>query len=192
MTERRYSPARLAVLGVALLASACGGGAIAEPGAPSPAASKSNPTTTTVADTDCPVTLPNGFQPSPPEDVIYTKDLPAPTPYPVEYPHEGLAWHGTEELWTALPIDGQSEERKSVWWSTNFPGGTVEERPEVHVTWTRLDGKGTLDNGGEATNAYTAEEGWFMIAGIDPDEPGCWQVDATYKGATLSFVYEQP
>lgn len=30
-----------------------------------------------------------------------------------------------------------------------------------------------------------------MIAGIDPNEAGCWEVEATYKGATLSYVYEK-
>ncbi len=29
-----------------------------------------------------------------------------------------------------------------------------------------------------------------MINGIDPDEPECWEVTATYKGATLGYVYE--
>lgn len=26
--------------------------------------------------------------------------------------------------------------------------------------------------------------------GIDPEEPGCWEVTATYRGASLSYVYE--
>ncbi|MGH3951108.1 MAG: hypothetical protein ACRDSE_18665 [Pseudonocardiaceae bacterium] len=60
------------------------------------------------------------------------------------------------------------------------------------MTWTRLDTDQfvVIDNGGKATNAYTPEEGWFMIAGIDPDQPGCWEVEATYKGASLR-VYEK-
>lgn len=29
-----------------------------------------------------------------------------------------------------------------------------------------------------------------MVNGIDPQEPGCWEVTATYRGATLSYVYE--
>lgn len=31
-----------------------------------------------------------------------------------------------------------------------------------------------------------------MIAGLDPNEPGCWQVTSTYKGATLTYVYLVP
>lgn len=29
-----------------------------------------------------------------------------------------------------------------------------------------------------------------MIGGIDPGEAGCWEVEAAYKGATLTYVYE--
>jgi hypothetical protein len=140
--------------------------------------SSAPPPTTTL---QCPITLPGaGFR--------------APEPYPTDYPHEGLAWYGTDALWTALAVEGDHGPRKTVLWSAAFPGGAVEERPEVWVTWRRLDVDPPveLDNGGEATNAATAEEGWFMIAGIDPDEPGCWEVEATYKGATLSYVYEVP
>lgn len=35
-------------------------------------------------------------------------------------------------------------------------------------------------------------DGWFMIAGIDPDEPGCWRVTAAYSGVELSYVYNRP
>ena len=31
---------------------------------------------------------------------------------------------------------------------------------------------------------------WFLIAGIDPMDPGCWQASAGYKGAELTYVYE--
>ena len=138
------------------------------------------------------MTIPgSGLEVAPPADAVYSKAFPAPDPYPRQYPHEGMVWYGSEDLWTALPVDGEYEARKSVWWSANFPGGTVEEQPEVWVTWTRLDSDEpvVVDNDGRATNAHTAVEGWFMIAGIDPDEPGCWKVEATYKDASLSYVY---
>lgn len=146
-------------------------------------------------DLECPVTIPSqpGFVATKSEKVTYSKNFPPPDPWPSEYPHEGMVWYGSEDLWTALAIDGDHGERKSVWWSVAFPGGVVEEQPDVSVTWTRLDTDQpvVIDNGGQATNAYTSEEGWFMIAGIDPDEPGCWEVEATYKGASLSYVYEK-
>jgi hypothetical protein len=129
----------------------------------------------------CPITLPNpeGFVP--------------PSPWPAQPVAPGDVWYGTAELWTALPIDGDYGLRKSVWWSSNFPGGTVEEQPPLSVTWERLDdGDPGVQAGEGATNAYTDEDGWFMIAGIDPDESGCFRVTATYKGATLSYVYQSP
>jgi hypothetical protein len=147
------------------------------------------------SDFECPVTIPPqpGFLASAPENVTYSEHFPAPDPWPTEYPHEGEVWYGSEELWTALAVNGDHGGRKSVWWSVNFPGGMVEEQPEVSVTWTRLDTdeRVVIDNGGEATNAFIPEQGWFIIAGIDPAEAGCWEVEATYKGATLSYVYEK-
>ncbi len=137
---------------------------------------------------ECPVTIPPqpGFSP--------------PEPWPDTYPHEGSVWYGNPGLWTVLETDGDYGPRKSVWWSANFPGGAEEERPDLHVIWTRLDAdeQVVIDNRGRATNAHTEAEGWFMIAGIDPDaatddfgEPGCWRVTAEYKGATLSYVYQR-
>jgi hypothetical protein len=144
-------------------------------------------------ESDCPVTIPPdpGFVATEPEKAGYSEHFPAPEPFPNEYPHEGMVWYGTDELWTVLSVDGDHAPRKSVWWSSNFPGGIMEGEPEVWVTWTRLDTDRpvVIDNDGNATNAYIPEEGWFMIAGIDPPQPGCWQVEATYKGASLTYVY---
>jgi hypothetical protein len=161
--------------------------------------SSSEPTPTTDVETDdnpafyCPVTIPPqpGFAPSRPDDATYSEHFPAPDPWPAEYPYDAMVWYGTDDLWTALPIDGDYGLRKSVWWSANF-GGISESEPDVWVTWTRLDTDEpvTVDNAGKATNAHTPTEGWFMIAGIDPADPGCWEVTATYKGATLTYVYE--
>lgn len=126
----------------------------------------------------CPVTYPDGrFQ--------------APDPYPTEPVHVGMVWHGSEALWTALPVDGQSVERKTVFWSASFPGGTDGAEPELEVTYRRLDAETPPEsNEGRATGGHTPEDGWFMIGGIDPGDPGCWEVTATYKGTTLSYVYE--
>lgn len=80
-----------------------------------------------------------------------------------------------------------------MWWSPSFPGGREESQPKIDVVWQRLDSDDPpISNKGRGTNAHTPEDGWFMIAGIDPDEAGCWQVTATYKGADLSYVYERP
>ena len=129
----------------------------------------------------CPVTIPtqSGFL--------------APEPWPTHFPEDqdGIFWYGTDDLWTVLPLrPSEYGPRKSVWWSANFPGGVVEERPEITVTWRRLDQDAPVVQIDGGTNAHIPSQGHFMIAGFDPSEPGCWQVTATYKGATLSYVYD--
>ncbi len=184
----------------ALLLSACG----ATTGTDGSGEAHVAPTTTLAitttappagSDFDCPATIPPqpGLVTTESEDVTYSENFPAPDPWPAEYPHAGMVWYGTPELWTALAVDGDHGIRKSVWWSANFPGGIEEEQPEVFVTWTRLDTEEpvVIDNDGSATNAYIPEEGWFMIAGIDPNQAGCWEVEATYKGASLAYVYQR-
>ena len=91
-------------------------------------------------------------------------------------------------MFTQLPVDGDYGPRKSVWWSAHSREATRKQsRPSPSP---RLDERASrISEGG--TNAYTPEDGWFMISGIDPDEPGCWRVTATYRGATLSYVYER-
>ena len=130
----------------------------------------------------CATTIPSqpGFQPS--------------DPWPATYPFEGWVWYGTEELWTFLDIDGDHGRRKSVWWSVHFGGAALEPTPDIGVVWRRIDGDSPLVIEEEApgTNAHTDDHGWAMMNGIDPEDPGCWEVTATYRGATLSYVYEYP
>lgn len=126
---------------------------------------------------DCPITFPTDPDFSPPDG--YPQDA-----------RVGEGWFGSAGLWTTLPLDGAYGQRKSVWWSTSFPGGSVEEQPAISVTWNRLDIESAPLVADVGTNAFTAEDGDFMIAGIDPEGPGCWEVTATYKGATVRYVYE--
>jgi hypothetical protein len=126
---------------------------------------------------ECPITLPN-------------PDFSPPPGYPQDA-EPGQAWFGSPGLWTVLPVDGAYGHRKSVWWSEHFPGGSEEEQPPITVTWRRLDVAVDLITSDRGTNAYTAADGDFMIAGIDPDVSGCWEVTATYKGATVRYVYER-
>lgn len=136
-----------------------------------------------VAAGECPVTTPPASAFTPPE------------PWPATPPAGDVVWYGTDDLWTVLSIDGHTP-RKSVWWSAAFPGGGVEPEPEIAVVYERLDDPGddeaVVDLGPKGTNANTAEDGWFMIAGGEPETPGCWQATATYKDATLTYVFEVP
>jgi hypothetical protein len=167
-----------------ILIVACGDAATdTATGASANSAAATTTTTTTAATLttpfECPVTVP----PVP--------GLAVPEPYP-EQPSQGV-WYGTEELWTVLEPDGTYAPRKGVFWSADFPGGDVEEQPDLAVTWKRLDEDApVIAEGSPGTNAYTSEDGWFMMAGIDPDARGCWEVTATYRGAILSYVYLRP
>lgn len=130
---------------------------------------------------NCPVTIPIGnFTPpdTQPE-------------HPAAWPDS--VWYGSDDLWTVLSIDGSYQPRKSVWWSANFPGGGIENEPDITVRYTLLESRRQMtlvsDRG---TNAHTPEEGWFMIAGIDAPIKGCWQVTANYKGTSLTYIYYNP
>jgi hypothetical protein len=115
--------------------------------------------------------------------------LAPPAPYQPSPSDESMVWYGTTALWTPLTIDATYRPRKSVWWSSAFGGGAHEPTPEISVTYQRLDAKAPLiSSGSPGTNAFTEEDGWFMIADIDPETRGCWKVTATYREATLSYV----
>jgi hypothetical protein len=103
-----------------------------------------------------------------------------------------VAWYGTAELWTVLERDGTHPPRKSVWWSADFAGGAEEPSPDIAVTFRRLDiDAPPITTGYPGTNIHT-EDGWFMVAGFDPQESGCWEATASYRGAVLSYVYLVP
>ncbi len=71
----------------------------------------------------CPVTNPDGrFQ----------------AQLPIRPSHFMWGWSGTVRLWTALPVDGQSVDRKTVFWSASFPGGIEEAEPALEVTYRSL------------------------------------------------------
>lgn len=116
-----------------------------------------------------------------------------PAPYAPKPSDPDAVWYGTGDLWTVLEAQGARAPRKSVWWSAHYQGGLVEPAPDISVVYDRLDRASPLvTGGGPGTNAHTVHDGWFMIAGIDPTISGCWRVTASYRGATLSYVYQMP
>lgn len=166
-----------------LLCAAASVGAVAcgEPEATEVGGDRSDAPQTATAEAHmppCPVTIPPtpGFTPPP--------------PHPGAPAEPNSVWFGSPALWTVLSKDGTYARRKSVWWSSGFRGGRLEQEPEIEVTWRRLDPPTrVVAEDGPGTNAFTHEAGWFMIAGIDPEDPGCWEVTATYRGARLSYTY---
>lgn len=102
---------------------------------------------------------------------------------------DGKVWYGTDELWTAIPANGISDFEKSVWWSSNFPGSAEEPSPEIEVTYRLLGDETETITNSNVIVATTPDEGSFMSVGFQPAFQGCWEVTATYKDATLTYVY---
>ena len=116
-----------------------------------------------------------------------------PAPYERGPADDTVALYGTADLWTRLPLDGRHVPTKGAWWSGDYGGGAVEEEPAITVTWRRIDGTASpIGSSGPGGNAYTADDGWFMLQGIGPEPSGCWQVTATYRNAELSYVTNVP
>ncbi|MEM7342020.1 MAG: hypothetical protein AAF467_25485 [Actinomycetota bacterium] len=129
---------------------------------------------------ECPTT-------QPPEEAFVP-----PAPWPATPASDNMAWYGTDELWTVIEIDWPIE-NKSVWWSAQFPGGPDEPNPPLTVIFERLDADlPPIVYDAPGTNAFTDADQWFMINGREPTESGCWQATATYRGTTLSYIFEVP
>lgn len=113
-----------------------------------------------------------------------------PDPYPPQPEITGGVWYGSDELWTVVVPDGPAPAR-SLWWSERYEGGSAEPRPDIEVVYERLDDVGTapivLD---EATHVLGDKDSDFIIAGMAPAQPGCWQVTATYRDAELQLVLD--
>ena len=115
-----------------------------------------------------------------------------PNPWPAVPSSDDFVWYGSDDLWTVLEV-GPSQENKSVWWSANFTNAEFESWPEIVVVFERLDVEADpVVFASPGTNAFSPEDQLFMINGFEPRDPGCWQATATYKGATLQYVYFVP
>lgn len=111
-----------------------------------------------------------------------------PEPYPALAP-PGTFWYGTQDLWTALPIDGswQGLRQKVFWWHLGFDGRT-EHKPQLTVAGRRLDGAGSFVRAPPATNASNAGfGGWTILALVDIPTTGCWEITGSYRGGMIRF-----
>lgn len=108
-------------------------------------------------------------------------------------------WYGAPELWTFVNPDGQEWDglpvapdgtltQKTFWWSERFAIGDPS-LPDIAVTMQRV-GSNTIvgDAQDRPTTGSNPKIGSFMLVGLNIPEPGCWEVTASYKGATLSYV----
>ncbi len=120
-------------------------------------------------------------------------EYPAPARPPDSYDAD---WFGDAHLWTMvrhggevwfdLPRGPDGLVQKTFWWSTDFDANR-EPQPAITVTGRQIDGSGAFRAPTPGTNAH-ADFGSAMLAGIDVPATGCWEITATYKQVTLSYV----
>ena len=96
-----------------------------------------------------------------------------------------------------LPVDGARNPQlargeKTWWFSQHFVDPSMESSPRIAVTAQRLDNGGGSDPillAESGTNA-SADFGLAMLVGLQVPSQGCWELTATYKGHSLSYVIE--
>jgi hypothetical protein len=93
--------------------------------------------------------------------------------------------HGGE-VWSNLPRGDDGLGQKTFWWSADFDVNH-EPRPAITVTGQQLDGSGRFVSPAPGTNAG-ADFGSAMLVGVGVPMAGCWEITATYRRATLSYV----
>jgi hypothetical protein len=196
---RSTRPVALSLATVAVLV-ACGTG---QPAGPPPSASPESPVPITSATSSTPVASSVASVPAempstcaitkPTRSFVPPPEYAAPARPPDAYDAE---WFGDAHLWTMvrrggevwfdLPRGPNGLVQKTFWWSTDFDANR-ESQPAISVTGRQLDGSGALRAPAPGTNAQ-ADFGSAMLAGIDIPSTGCWEITATYKGATLAYV----
>ena len=90
------------------------------------------------------------------------------------------------EVWDSLPRGPGGFSQKTFWWSLGFDW-RAEPQPAISVTGRRLDGPGAFESSGTATHAIF-EDGSAMLVGIEIPTKGCWELTASYRATSLSYV----
>ncbi|MGH3440572.1 MAG: hypothetical protein ACRDUY_00700 [Nitriliruptorales bacterium] len=128
----------------------------------------------------CPVTIPEG-------DFM-----------PLERYHSGFAegaWYGSDDLWVILdddgsvwrPFRGELGKPKLFLWSVHQGRASEEPQPDVRVTAERIDGEAPEAHNEGSTHGWV-ESNLFMLTSITLPTPGCWEITAEYRDASLSWV----
>ena len=121
-----------------------------------------------------------------------------PIQYPAGAPASGTFWYGTDELWTALSVDGKWKMEgavyttKLVFWGRRFDW-RKEFEPKLIVTGKRLDGDAPSIAVSHANAVFVPgnSPGMMppgMMTGLDVPTAGCWEFTVHYRGHTLTFV----
>lgn len=120
---------------------------------------------------------------------------PPPTPPQPPARYVGQFWYGTPDLWTMLGSQGtwsglqlgaNGYSQKIFWWRQGYVS-TVEQKPALTVTATRLDATAAAVTVTDATNA-SADFGDAMLVGVTLPTGGCWRITGQYRGHDLSFI----
>jgi len=124
-----------------------------------------------------------------------------PTTSKVEVPWEernhlehDRVWYGSESLAVLLAPDGKwhgmgPEENygNKLWlWSVDWDRRS-ETRPDLTVFARALHDQSVTSQSGKATHGF-AHYWEAMLTGLGFPEPGCWEVVASYRDASVSFV----
>jgi hypothetical protein len=111
-------------------------------------------------------------------------------------PYPGHFFYGTEALWTSIPHD-------PVWYGSEGSGYTQklfyqrdgyfwrdDPTPALFVTGRKIDPTSkevqTLVTFA-ATNAYSPDDGSFMLVGADIPSTGCWEITGVYGKDELTY-----
>lgn len=101
-------------------------------------------------------------------------------------------WYGSPELWTMLDPDGETWTvggQKTFWWSIAWAGAAADPEPAIRVRAERLDRPGRVASE-PGTNAIREDVGEAMLVGLEIPSAGCWEITATYRDASLSYVVQ--
>jgi hypothetical protein len=204
----RQSNGRLALFTLtAVLASACSGlgtpiGVVGSDGTTGSGTTELPPSSSAAgasAAAIAPRPTPFGVPASCPLTMPTTAFVP-PMPWPPVPPSAYAAdWYGTNalwvklastgEVWPGLPHDSAGFGQKTFWFSANYRDVAREPAPAITVTGQRLDGTGEMfSTAGQQTMNAGSNLGLSMLVGIEVPTAGCWELEGSYKGATLDYV----
>lgn len=133
----------------------------------------------------CPVT-------QPPEEAFIP-----PEPFRQE-PYPGQFFYGNNDLWTAinqtwyaLPYNEGYGYVQKLFYQREGYFWLDEPEPALTVTGRKIDPDSNVEQtltASRATNGYTAEDGSFMLVGVDIPSLGCWEITAQYLDTSLTYT----
>ena len=105
-----------------------------------------------------------------------------------------LGWYGSPGLYTWVPRSGSAGPSTFIrtFWYSRAWSPADEPDPTIVVSAGRFGRGGESIIGGRAVSARSSELGTSMIVALELPSGGCWQIDATYRDQSLSYVVWVP